>query len=668
MVASSLSPSHVLGVVSGDLVLRVRGPGRPGQVVRIRSAKCSIGSGARCTLRLDARGVRAVHCVVFRGGERTIVRRWSPDTRLNGLAFTDAELCPGDRLSIGPIELDVLEIDAAQAAREILRPSRGLRGPTDVELAERQATLEQRERDLEQRRQILEQEIANLHSERREQSQDLQAAREQLEADRRQLQTDLERLQAEKQDLPGELERLQAAEEDLRASRDKLRAEEDGLQAAREQIEADRRQLQTELERLQAEKQDLPGEVERLRAEEKKLREEWERVRSQQVDGETLAELRAELAEQRNRLDEERASIQQERAQLDSERASLNAASKTLERESEEWEQRRRKRETEIADRETELDALAAEIRAEPSRVQRDAEAPRASIDEDPFDEEPVEEVKEAAPVALADVLRRLGKSDLLLDDEDESDEDDNDHSTPAAGRSREDVSPVEPRRFPADGAKTHGEQEDGEDDVSVDEYMSQLMRRVRGTTPPRAAPRHVAPERTETPRQTVAAKESRAEPQTPREPVKMTPRAPAPERTGFAAMRELANVSARAAVDQHARRQMLSISRSKLVVAVMASLASAILFWLWTTYLPIGATVLAAATSFAIAILWGLQYAVVTGRLLIGQNGRISLPRVNKRPDQAAEPSDEPSMSTDAAATPADEDADGTEPDMRDE
>ena len=37
-----------------------------------------------------------------------VVRRWSPDTLLNGCQFTDAPLNPGDRLSIGPIELEVV--------------------------------------------------------------------------------------------------------------------------------------------------------------------------------------------------------------------------------------------------------------------------------------------------------------------------------------------------------------------------------------------------------------------------------------------------------------------------------------------------------------------------------------------------------------------------------
>ena len=93
----------------GPLVLRICGSHREGQIVRLKSAKCTIGAGEHCTLRIRARGVQPLHCVLIRKAERTIVRRWAKDTRLNGASFTDAPLQIGDRLSIGPIEFEVLE-------------------------------------------------------------------------------------------------------------------------------------------------------------------------------------------------------------------------------------------------------------------------------------------------------------------------------------------------------------------------------------------------------------------------------------------------------------------------------------------------------------------------------------------------------------------------------
>jgi hypothetical protein len=87
--------------------LRFQGK-RAGQIVRLKSDKISVGSSPRCTLRLRHAGVARVHCLIIRGHAQTIVRRWSSDTRLNGATFDDAALTPGDRLSIGPIDFEVI--------------------------------------------------------------------------------------------------------------------------------------------------------------------------------------------------------------------------------------------------------------------------------------------------------------------------------------------------------------------------------------------------------------------------------------------------------------------------------------------------------------------------------------------------------------------------------
>jgi len=108
-VNTTATPASLLDAPGGDLVLRVCGSSRHGQIVRLKSTKCTIGSGPRSTLRLRARGVRPMHCLIVRGSSNTVIRRWSPDTRLNGRVFADAELNGGDRLAIGAIELEVLD-------------------------------------------------------------------------------------------------------------------------------------------------------------------------------------------------------------------------------------------------------------------------------------------------------------------------------------------------------------------------------------------------------------------------------------------------------------------------------------------------------------------------------------------------------------------------------
>ncbi len=109
----------LLSPVPGFLVLRVQGGPRDGQVVRLKSAKCTIGSGPNCTLRLRAKCVDPVHCLVLRGPQRTIVRRWSADTRLNGKSFDESALQAGDRLSIGRLDLEVVDTGQAETPAEI---------------------------------------------------------------------------------------------------------------------------------------------------------------------------------------------------------------------------------------------------------------------------------------------------------------------------------------------------------------------------------------------------------------------------------------------------------------------------------------------------------------------------------------------------------------------
>ena len=96
-----------LGTPQGELALRFLGNDRDGQVVRLDGEKCSIGSGEFCTPRVQGRGVHPTHCLLLRGTHGTVVRRWSPDTRLNAL------LKDGHRLSIASIEFDVLSEESA---------------------------------------------------------------------------------------------------------------------------------------------------------------------------------------------------------------------------------------------------------------------------------------------------------------------------------------------------------------------------------------------------------------------------------------------------------------------------------------------------------------------------------------------------------------------------
>jgi hypothetical protein len=148
--------SHLLGSPPGDLLLRLIPPDGQPKVIRTAAVKCTVGSAPSCTIRLPRAGVEPVHCVILRGNRQTLVRCWSEQTRLNGQRFTEAPLVLGDRLGVGPIELEVVSDNTSQSTP--LASVRLARAPTPgdaeldgahLELARRALDLQEKARQLE---------------------------------------------------------------------------------------------------------------------------------------------------------------------------------------------------------------------------------------------------------------------------------------------------------------------------------------------------------------------------------------------------------------------------------------------------------------------------------------------------------------------------------------
>src|SRR6476661_3287052 len=102
----------------GEMTIRVHAPKHEPREVRIRSPKCTVGSAPGCTLRLRARGVGGLHCWILRGAQGSIVRRLHGSATLNGAQFDEAPVKVGDRLQIGPVELEIVECHQAPAVPE----------------------------------------------------------------------------------------------------------------------------------------------------------------------------------------------------------------------------------------------------------------------------------------------------------------------------------------------------------------------------------------------------------------------------------------------------------------------------------------------------------------------------------------------------------------------
>jgi hypothetical protein len=101
----------------GPLTLKILGGMRDGQLVRLNSPKCTVGSDRRCTFRLRGERILPLHCLIIRGRQATVIRRWSSDTTVNGHSFLDAPLSVGDRLSIGPVQLEIVSDEGPIEAR-----------------------------------------------------------------------------------------------------------------------------------------------------------------------------------------------------------------------------------------------------------------------------------------------------------------------------------------------------------------------------------------------------------------------------------------------------------------------------------------------------------------------------------------------------------------------
>jgi len=423
MVSCTLMPASALDSAAGDLVLRVCGSSRDGQIVRLKSPKCTIGAGQHCTLRLRARGLRPVHCLVLRGRGGTVIRRWSPDTRVNGQSFTDAPLQPGDRLDIGAIGLEILQTG----------------GP------------------------------AGLH----------------------------------------------------------------------------------------------PSEPQ---------------VAPPQAPVPSLADQRAQ--------------------QLDALAAQLHADRTGLEHEREQWNLHCAEAQQQLSKRSTELDALQAELAAREESIERrvrQAECEGAGrVPDDEPDDAPA--LQPEAP------------------------------ETPSVSRSPE---------LPAPSPQPNVEQSQAhvEDEESIDDYMSRLLSRARGSGGAEGssvtAPETVSKRQPDPP--TSPAHEEFTRPDslpkaTPRrKPVELSPRAIAPEKTtGLSAMRELANLSSQSALSRHARRQMAQMVRTKLAVAAAGLVAGGLLIWMWRRNVTGPVVFYAALVSFLAGLLWAIQYALLSGRIIFNKAGHL--------------------------------------------
>lgn len=80
-----------------------------GQLLELPPGKTTIGSSPRCDVRIQQPGIQPLHCLIVHEAGGLTIRRWAGDALLNGVPFKESALAAGDCLSVGPVELDIVD-------------------------------------------------------------------------------------------------------------------------------------------------------------------------------------------------------------------------------------------------------------------------------------------------------------------------------------------------------------------------------------------------------------------------------------------------------------------------------------------------------------------------------------------------------------------------------
>ncbi|MHC4401728.1 MAG: hypothetical protein ACYTG0_18815 [Planctomycetota bacterium] len=679
-MVSAAVPS-VLDAAEGELVLQILGTERHGQLVRLKSEKCTIGAAPRCTLRLRARAVQPVHCLILRGSAGVVIRCLAPDTRLNGRAFGDAPLLPGDRLSVGPIEFAVLDSHSVLPSDfELGRSSGASSLPTEPvdrrelnDLTARRTLADRQARDRARRllRQLrsARQRIARLEAKQQNRPDAKPSPCDPAQLDS----TQADARQAELDALAAELKRR---DETLASRAGSLDEQSQGLD--------DRERALRALEETLGEREREFGEKEKGLAE--KERELSERE-------ETLGQRESDVDESDTSSSQPSDSSQPPEP---AERPGTELATDGPESEADRYPQVEGQTDheplpnepvDEVGDRSLE----SAEPEREPTGQVTEVISPQSAegqADHEPLPNEPDDEVDDRS-LGLAEPERepQAGQVTEVISPQSEdssawrrpepqpaqADEQEGSTSipsdskaTPVVWRSPEGQSDSSDdifRRMGMPGSPSQdpkkrpdsGQRQDsgassgaGNPDESIDQYMARLLERVRETKagstgpsepePPSGYARVPPAEPSPPDREDEVPPEPDDSPQEMLKPGEMSPRAVAPEKlVDFNAMRELANFSADSAIRRYARSKLSRAAMGKLLVTVIGSLAALLSFWLWWKWGAGELALYAAGASCVIAILWGIHYAVLTGRIIINKSGRLEWRRKPPGSDRRA-------------------------------
>lgn len=214
------------------LRMRIIGTGHNGQIISVQSAKVTIGSSRQCTVRLRSPHVAPMHCLILRGPNQCVVRRWTENTCLNHATFEDSPLRPGDRLTVGPIEMEIL---GDETYGEPIAASANQSADAE-QIQSRWAELDANLRSLEHHRQQWQ--TTQAHDER-----SLVDRRQQLDEERREFDRRLEELENQRRQLDQQRSEIEERQLQLSQQQILLESEKSQFEQSRQQLDEQNSQL-----------------------------------------------------------------------------------------------------------------------------------------------------------------------------------------------------------------------------------------------------------------------------------------------------------------------------------------------------------------------------------------------------------------------------------------
>ncbi|NMC21314.1 MAG: hypothetical protein GYA33_12945 [Thermogutta sp.] len=515
-----------------------------------------------------------MHCLLIRGRRRTIVRFTRPRTALNSRPFSDAELRHGDLLQIGPVVLEYLDDSHALTGLPFSPPVRDSNATVDPP------------------------ETGNSRG------------------DSHEWEDELRRREAALVRREGELKSLAEA---LRLREDELAVRENRLSDKEKQLsEREQECLRLERDNRQAEQE---------------LTTRWKRLEQRESDA---AAQELELRQWEARIVDREAQLQRDQEELRRRVSEIAARERALS----DWEEALRRKEQPIdtppASAEPVSQPVSAREDVTSERNYRDFFTPtEASLAGDVYGNDGFANLQTNPAVETpGDQDAQFGEPPLISAKWLRWQEDENEE--PAQDAAERITSPSKPGTEPTGDPGTSRDSRPADDSAAkeVDSYMQSLLSRLKGRDEMMQASRTSlgVPPSDPITNESCPLKGRKSRPESnaqnrPDDRAAARERPQAAEKSvDFAAMRELAVSASQGAIDRYAQAKIWAAMRGKLAVMATAfGCALLLAIVAWAGRLPqFGVYGIVAA---AVALLvYSLQYAILSGRLVVNKKGRPQL------------------------------------------